>query len=200
MDDRSTMCDSVDQLISWTQEWSNFEQLGRLKTQNSKSQFWGRTSRIRADLLNAGFPPKNCLQVFGVSLQASGGTLEDSERQQVACQRATKIAQLPVSFRLKGRLAATVFATKAAWGLYMNGRKATSALARSFFGAYNRATKSGSFPGGRASIHLRCAFFLVHTCDLNLFQALRSIRSSFKWFLYRQKCGIQASWTASILF
>ena len=105
-----------------------------------------------------------------------------------------KISQLPIAANLKARLAATVFATKASWGLFFNGRKALSKTCGVHFQHYNRACKSDKFPGGRASNDLRSVFFLGHSCDLNLVGALRAIRSSWRWHTYRARCGVNVCW------
>lgn len=102
-------------------------------------------------------------------------------------QRAAKIARLPVSFHLKQRLAATVFATKAVCGVLINGRIPSAELQKSFLCKFNLATKCDQFSGGRASLGLRRALLLGHTSDLSLYAALRLIRGSFQWFQWTQR-------------
>ena len=198
MDDRSALCPSISELNLWLQEWRDFESLCRLKTNVGKSQFWGKSENDCEALREAGFHPKDSLQVLGVSLGSLKQTPEDEARHTEARKRAVKISRLPIAASLKARLAATVYATKACWGLFLNGRKALAKTCDSHFQHYNRACKSDKFPGGRASNDLRSVFFLSHSCDLNLVGALRAIRCSWKWHAYRARCGVSVSWAAKM--
>ncbi len=175
-------------------EWHEIEQTCRLRTNVGKSQFWGKSEENCEALVAAGFTPKDSLQVLGVSLGSLKQTPEDKIRLTEAQERAVKISQLPIAANLKARLAATVFATKASWGLFFNGRKALSKTCGVHFQHYKRACKSDKFPGGRASNDLRSVFFLGHSCDLNLVGALRAIRSSWRWHTYRARCGVNVCW------
>ena len=196
MDDRTGLLDTPASLRLFLEEWRAFERLGRLKSNQTKTQIWGRTPQAVSDLREAGFTEaKDSFHVLGITFGATEPTPEDIKRQSDATSRATAIAYLPVSAKLKRGLAQAVYASHAAWGTFLKGRGPTAQEQSKFATEFNQATKCPSFPGGRASTQLRRAFFLGHSSDLGLFSLHRFVRSSFAWFDYRAQGGISVSWS-----
>lgn len=66
MDDRSALCSSIQDLHFWLATWRRFEALGRLRTQPTKSQFWGRTPQHDEDLAAQGLQPQQTITIWGL--------------------------------------------------------------------------------------------------------------------------------------
>lgn len=197
MDDRSATFADVPALRHFLFSWERVENLLRLKTNPSKSQFWGRTTEALADLLQAGFQAKDTMQVLGATLgcHGRGPSPMESQRQASAVLKARRISVLPVGMKLKCRLAATVLSPMASWGQGICGRFPNQSETKAFFSAYNLSVKTPNFPKGRACPELKKIFCLGHTCDLAFYSLLKTLRASFLWHASRARLGIQVQWS-----
>lgn len=194
MDDRSMTCANIDTLRQWLAEWRRFEDFTRLKSNHEKTQVWGRNDQAKRELQEAGLAPASHMKVLGTILGASrrGPTEDETNRLLQPGAVCRRIALMPCAQKHK-RLVAHLMATpKAAWGLLLTGRAPNQAEIKTFSQAFNKATKDNGYPGGRASVELRKAFFLCHGCDLGLVAAQSMLRAAAKWHTLSES---RVSWT-----
>ncbi|CAL1130934.1 unnamed protein product [Cladocopium goreaui] len=184
--------------------WSTMESFLRLRTNEEKSQIWARSPEALAKLDNTHYSSNASftMQVLGATLGPEERALSDRERDTLldVARRSRRIACLPVSARLKGRLAATVLGPKAVWGHVINGRCPTQKDIACFFRHYKAATSDNRFVKGRSSMDLKRAFFFGHTCDLAFYGALRTISSGFAWARHCASLGENCRWSQSTVF
>ena len=201
IDDRTCLCPTVADLDVVNNVWSTLESFLRLRTNEEKSQIWARSPEALAKLDNTHYSSNASftMQVLGATLGSEERALSDRERDtlQDVARRSRRIACLPVSARLKGRLAATVLGPKAVWGHVINGRCPTQKDNACFFRHFKAATSDNRFVKGRSSMDLKRAFFFGHTCDLAFYGALRTISSGFAWARHCASLGENCRWSQS---
>ena len=193
MDDRSALFHSLQDFHRFQPEWRIFEDLTRLKTHESETQIWPRTAQIKTQLEQAGYTTKDNLHILGVTLGPENRkpSTEETNRMQEATALCRRITLLPGTMQLKRAVAQTVASSKASWGQMINGRCPTPTEVEAFAKAFDGATKSPQYPGGRASPALRRALFLGHYCNLAILGVQTLLRASSTWHKLQQP---QVSW------
>ena len=183
MDDRSACFRSIQDLDEWLGFWQEFEAVaGRLKTNGSKTQLWGRTKGALQALRDRGDSPSTHMQVLGSSLGQGRRKLtsEEMDRQHKALAVSRRIGVLPVPVKQKQRLCATVVAPRMAWGSLTNGRLPTKQQEDGLFQACTRAVRGSQGPG-RAAKPLRSLLVFGHSCSLRVVSLTRATRAVLRW-------------------
>ncbi|CAE7276521.1 unnamed protein product [Symbiodinium sp. CCMP2592] len=180
LDDRTLLSTSRDSLRIALDTWGELEQVSRMRTNESKTQFFCRSPNS-ADTAD----------VLGASLGSSDRPLTQKEqkRKDKAASVASRIALLPVSLKMRANLCATVFSPIAAWACLLNGREPKAAELSWYTETFRRAVKGGDAKGDRSSRDLQRLLLLGHTADLSVVAACRVLKAAARWASYKLRLG-----------
>ena len=156
LDDRTAFGNSVQDIRAFFREWTCFEQLGRLKTNQEKTQIFASSMVAKLNLQRWGWTAKNCMEVLGTVLGpvSRENTPKEQSRQDEVSRIARRVATLPVSLSFKRTLIATLLCPKAVWGWTINGRIPPPKVANSFLVACKDLWRGSGFSRSHASVPL----------------------------------------------
>ena len=188
LDDRTLI--STDENLLWAchDTWESLAQVTRLRTNHTKTQFWGRNQNARDHLNNVPgrIAPSNGAEVLGTVLDYVGEEPHAKEvlRFQAGKKIAMRINILPIHRGEKTKLATTLISPLIVWGTLLNGRRLGD-LPKNFHqllkGCVCGNLSNENQQNSRASPHLTDVFVLGHCCDLNFIASCRVLGALVRW-------------------
>ncbi|CAE7276503.1 unnamed protein product [Symbiodinium sp. CCMP2592] len=180
LDDRTLLSTTKDSLRIALDTWGELEQVSRMRTHETKTQFFCRSpnSADTADVLGASLGPSD-----------RPLTQKELKRKGKATSVASRIALLPVSLKMRANLCATVFSPIAAWACLLNGRVPKAEELSWYTETFRRAVKGGDAKGDRSSRDLQRLLLLGHTADLSVVAACRVLKAAARWASYKLRLG-----------
>ena len=188
LDDRSILAPDLQSLQDAMSCWSRLEQVTRMSTNDSKTQFIARTSEAWHEFQHAGFNVSKAGTILGCTLGISPRPLSQQEHKQKAevARIAPRISLLPVKLRFRAQVASYTLTSKMSWGALFSGRSPDVTWFQKMF----KTAVSGTYKNPRTSVALTKFYLWGHRADLgfvacqNLLKALtrwKALRQDFQW-------------------
>ena len=183
LDDRTIVAQTVAGLDQACNVWQELETCTRLRTNNAKTQYFGRSPAGMDALRVAGWDAGPSAKVLGatIGMLPRGLSQDERRRANAARQVAWRLEALPLPLKSKAAIAALVYSTKAVWGCLFGGRPPTIPEADSYKAAFRRAVKGGEAKADRSSRPLQQVLLLGHTSDLAFIGTQRLLCALGRW-------------------
>ena len=106
---------------------------------------------------------------------------EENERFASSCRMANRLEHLPLPYKFKSMLAATVVASRAVWGGLLCGRAYAPKESKNFRICFRKAVKCSEAKYDRSSRALQQVLLLGYTSEISLLAAQNCLETLSRW-------------------